>query len=416
MRILLLPFGSAGDVHPLVGIGKRLRARGHRVIVITNELFGPLVTGEGLEFVELGSARAFRTAAADPLIWHPRRGFEVIARTGVIPALRPMYELVTELYRPGDTVVGAASLAFGARIAQEKLGLPLATLHLQPAVFQSAVDPPTLPGAGFLRLLPRWLRRGLFHLANRAVLDPVLSQAVNGFRAELGLPPARDFLRVWWHSPQRVIGLFPDWYAPKASDWPPNTVLTGFPLYDGGALDAMPDDVARFLDAGDPPVVITPGSANVHARAFFAAAAEACAQLGLRALLLTPETAQTPRPLPEAMLHAPYAPFGALLPRAAALVHHGGIGSAAQAMRAGIPQLVMPSNYDQPDNAVRLARFGVGVALPPRWFTAGSVARALRRLLASPAVAAQCRAVAARFAGADPIDKTCDLLEQLASA
>lgn len=114
------------------------------------------------------------------------------------------------------------------------------------------------------------------------------------------------------------------------------------------------------------------------------------------------------------MRHAEYAPFGSLVPRAAALVHHGGVGTLAQALRAGCPQLVMPMAFDQPDNAVRLERLGVGRYLRPSRFTGMAVARELDALLGSEDVVRACRSVAGRFVGIDPVAQTCDLIEAAA--
>ena len=114
------------------------------------------------------------------------------------------------------------------------------------------------------------------------------------------------------------------------------------------------------------------------------------------------------------MRHAAYIPFSALLPRAAALVHHGGIGTLAQGLAAGRPHLVMPMAFDQFDNAARLVRLGVGRVLRPRRFTGPAVARELAALLDSDVVADRCAAVARRFEGTDPVARTCDLIEQFA--
>jgi UDP:flavonoid glycosyltransferase YjiC (YdhE family) len=109
--------------------------------------------------------------------------------------------------------------------------------------------------------------------------------------------------------------------------------------------------------------------------------------------------------------HAAYAPFGKLLPRAAALVHHGGIGTTAQALRAGCPQLIMPMSHDQPDNAARCRRLGVGLKIERPFFSARRVSSKLDRLLNDPNVDRSVREVSARFDGRDGIDRACDLIE-----
>ena len=95
------------------------------------------------------------------------------------------------------------------------------------------------------------------------------------------------------------------------------------------------------------------------------------------------------------MRHVPFLPLSRILPRTSALVHHGGIGSAAAALAAGVPQLVMPFAHDQPDNAARLCRLGVASALWPRRASGARMAARLRHLLSSPSVAARCHTLAA---------------------
>ena len=128
--------------------------------------------------------------------------------------------------------------------------------------------------------------------------------------------------------------------------------------------------------------------------------------------MLTQFRDQVPKSLPDSVAHFEYVPLSQLLPRAAALVHHGGIGTASQALAAGVPQLVMPMAHDQPDNADRIKRLGVGRALKPKRFTAANVARELSALDTED-VRHACQAVATRFVGQDPLGRTCELIEEL---
>jgi UDP:flavonoid glycosyltransferase YjiC (YdhE family) len=123
---------------------------------------------------------------------------------------------------------------------------------------------------------------------------------------------------------------------------------------------------------------------------------------------------QLPSALLASVRHFAYLPLGQLLPRAAALVHHGGVGTVSQALAAGVPQLIRPVAYDQPDNALRVQQLGVGDWLSPRAFRAPAVARKLHRLLNSPDVAQRCRTSACRLAGVEALTETCRMVEQLA--
>jgi UDP:flavonoid glycosyltransferase YjiC (YdhE family) len=209
-----------------------------------------------------------------------------------------------------------------------------------------------------------------------------------------------------------VLGLFPEWFAPPQPDWPSNVHLAQFPLWDEATVTPPQAELDDFLAAGTPPIVFTPGTANVQARSFFAAAVEACARLGRRGLLLTKFAEQVPSDLPASVQHFEYVPFSRVLPRAAAIVHHGGIGTTAQALRAGIAQLIMPLSHDQPDNAARLKRMGVGDSLPPAAFRAERLTPMLARLLESAQVRARCAEVAGRFEGVDPFGDACVVVDQ----
>lgn len=413
LDILIAAVGSHGDVHPFVGIGMELRERGHRVRVIVNPHFESIVLGAGLEIVPLGTDAEYRTLASHPDLWHPTRGPKYIFQQmgALVP---PVYQAIADHYVPRRTVVVQSTLAMGARVAQEKLGIPTATIHLQPAVIRSVIRPPILPGA----VLPSWMPaiglRFILYLADRLILDPMVAPALNAFRATLGLStPARSIVHTWWNSPQRVIGLFPDWYAPPQIDWPPQMKLTGFPLYDERGISPLSADLDEFLRNGTPPIAFTPGSAMWKADEFFKQGAEACRILGRRGLLLSRHADHIPRDLPPGVIHVPYAPFGELLPRCAALVHHGGIGTTAQAMASGVPQLIMPFSHDQPDNADRVKKLGIAQAIPPREFVAERVARVISEMIDDSLVLEACRGVAKRFERNDAIALTCELIEQL---
>jgi UDP:flavonoid glycosyltransferase YjiC (YdhE family) len=244
----------------------------------------------------------------------------------------------------------------------------------------------------------------------------MLAPAINALRSELGLPPASSILGTWWNSPDRVIGLFPDWFAAPQSDWPEQARLTGFPRYDEADTRDVDPDLDAFLDAGPPPIAFTPGTAMHHGSAFFAASVEACRRLNRRGLLLSQHAGHLPPSLPPTVRHVPYAPFSRLLPRCAAIVHHGGIGTTAQALAAGIPQVVTPFAHDQFDNAERVRRLGVGRSVKASRYTARSATRALAGLLDDAATVAACRSIAARLRIDDSIDRTCDLIEALAPA
>jgi UDP:flavonoid glycosyltransferase YjiC (YdhE family) len=411
VKILILPVGSAGDVHPLVGLGQVLRDHGHDVTVVLNEYFMELGRRAGLACVEMGSSQDFLRLANDPAIWHPLKAFGHIFREGVSQLMREQYELIRTMRDTDDLLLIAPCLAFGARIAQEKFSLRCITVHLQPAVLWSAHASPGLPG--YSPRGPRWLKNGLFRLGEKLFISRPVLPATNSFRSELGLGPIRR-ISQWWHSPDAVLGLFPAWYAPPQPDWPPNVVLTDFPMWDESQIAELPEAVESFLAQGEPPIVFAPGSAMVFGGEFFQTAVQVCRKLGRRGILLSRFREHLPTSLPDEVRHFEYIPFSQVLPRAAALVHHGGIGTTSQALAAGIPHLVRPMAHDQPDNALRVKRLGVGDWLHPSRFNVRTVCEKLTRLLESEAVGQSCARIAHRFAQRDGLELACAAIERFA--
>lgn len=403
-HVVLSTIGSAGDVNPFVAIGRELRRRGHRVTLVTNPYFESLAVQAGLDFVPLGAAEDYANAIADPGLWDSRSGFRVLARRVLIPAIRPLYRILTGLL-DSSTILVSQGQTFGAHLVHEKHGAPFVTIQLQPAAFRSSHDAPLFPA-----WIPRFARPAVYAILDRLVLDRALAGGLNAIRAELGLPAVRRLFASWVHSPQRTIGLFPDWFAAPQPDWPSGTELTGF-VFLPEAPASLDPRLSAFLAQGGAPVVFTPGTAARHADEFFEASIRASLRLGHRALLITRYQDQLPSSLPEGVAALPCVPFPAVLPRSAALVHHGGIGTAAQALAAGIPQLVRPSAFDQPDNAVRLERLGVASSIRPADYTPDAVAERLHFLLSSPEVAANCRRYSARIDAGAALTRVCEAIE-----
>jgi len=386
---LLCPFGSGGDVFPFIGIGKGLRARGHRVTVVSLDLFEPAIRDAGLEFEPVGTAADFERIASDPRVWKPLVGTRIVFKMGA-EAIRVFYDKLCALITdPQHSTILAPATVFGARLVREKLGVRLLTIHLQPAVFLSLHDTPVfVHGTAWFSRWPAGLKRFLFDLSNpiNQIIGPVLRRECE----KEGVAPPRRAHPDWWDSPDGGIALFPSWFAQPQPDWPTPLLQHTFPREDLASGAKFSPELEAFLAAGDKPLVFTPGTGHRHVRQFFQAALDATQRLGRRAVFATRQVEDLP-PLPPTVIAQRYVPFSLLLPRAAALIYHGGIGTCSQALAAGIPHLVMAMAHDQPDNANRLRRLGVGLSLTPRQFTGARVATLLRQLLDNPEVQANCQ-------------------------
>jgi len=414
LQVILLPVGTTGDVLPLVAVALRLKERGHRVVVAASGGYRGLTDSAGLELIETLDAKSDSAALDHPNFWRPTRGVRRFTERMILPSIRPQVAAVEARAQPGNTVIVGSTFAFGARIASEKLGLPMVSIHLAPAALRSLEDTPAVANIPAFPRLPRSTKRLLYWYFDRFVFDPVMGPGLNEIRHGFGLPPIARPLESWLNSPTRVIGLFPPWFAAPAPDWPPQVRLTGFPLYDGPASRAMPPELRRFLKEGKAPIVFTAGTAMSHGDHFYRAAVEACGRLGRRGVLISATEKQLPEETPLTVRAFAYAPFSELLPHAKAIVHHGGIGTAAQALKAGVAQVVVPMAYDQPDNAARLVRLGVASTLSQRRLDGASLAATLQRLLARADLPAKLADAAHRFEGDRSLDETCRLIEEAA--
>lgn len=391
----------------MMGLALALQTRGHEVTLATSAYYARMAEHLGLAFEPFGTEEQFRDSMRHPDLWHPRRSFAHLFRT-LDQAREAQYELFARWHREGPFAGVANCLCFAAKTASEKFDFPLITAHIQPAVLWSDIKPPKLPGL----FGSRWLKKFIVRLGEKLYIDPLALPTLNRWRTELQLPPI-ERLTSWWHSRDGVLGMFPEWYAPPQTDWPQPLELTDFPLWNFQNQTHMPEEVIRFLDSGEPPIVFTPGSANLQARPFLQTAVETCTRLGRRGILLTEFDEHLPKNMPTTVARFSYVPLDLLLPHCNAIVHHGGIGTASQGMLAGIPQLIMPMAYDQFDNAERLRELGVGSAVPVHAFQPARVARTLHALLSHPDTATQCKSVAQKLSRRDGLERSAQAVERL---
>jgi rhamnosyltransferase subunit B len=414
MKFLITALGSYGDVHPMVGLGSTLQSRGHRAAIITNPHFQKMVESMGIEFIPLGTDAEYNELAHHPDLWHPIRGAQLIMRT-MVQSLRELYKLIENNVEQGNTVLVAHVLDFASRNYHDLHATPMASVHFAPVGLRSFDQSPLMFKMLMQPWLPKWFRRLQFWMADK-VVDRLIGGEINALRRDLGLPAVTRIMNLWYFSPQMIIGMFPEWFAPPQADWPPNTRLTGFPLWDEAVNNQLSPDVEEFLVVGLPPLVFAPGSAKTDAHWFFEAAVEACRRLNRRGILLSRYRAHIPELLPEGVIHCDFVPFSQLLPRAGALVHHGGIGTCSQGLSAGIPQVVMPMAYDQLDNATRLKRLGIAGILRPNKFTGENLAKVLGKLLGDSTASDRAKHWAARMRTQNALVETCEELEKLIPA
>ncbi len=417
-RIVLTTWGSYGDLFPVLALGRGLHDRGHDVIVAAPEFYREIVTGLQLAFRPMRPdlPAIHESEAVFRRMMDPRRGTERVVCESVLPSLPAMYDDLSEIAAGAD-LIGTSLLALAGRLVAETQGIPWCSIVLQPSVFLSTTDPPVfgvIPGMERLRPLPpvahRLMHHGMTFVADRWV------KPWHAYRQQIGLPPdsANPLLRGQFAS-DLVLALFSAAFATPQPDWPADAVVTGFPFSDHVGNEPLTAELEAFLDEGEPPIVFTLGTSAVFAPgAFYEESIKAARALGRRAVLLSGFN------LPDGIVHrdpdmlaVTYASHARLFPRAAAVVHQGGIGTCAQAMRAGKVMLVGPYAHDQPDNAARLADHGVAKVIPPSRYRAPRVAKALGELFSTPEYQARADRLAREVNRDHGVAAACEAIERL---
>jgi UDP:flavonoid glycosyltransferase YjiC (YdhE family) len=416
-RIVLTAVGSLGDLHPSIAIGLGLKARGHDVVIATGEAFRPKITALGLGYRPL---RPDSDMLDDPATMghymNLRFGTERVLREWILPVLRDSYEDTIAAAEGVDLLVAHAT-TFATRLVAEKTGIPWVSTMVTPVGFFSVHDPPLLPGFPEVTRCLRFLGPAFWGPLGRSLkwLSRHWAKPWYAFRKELGLPPTNEpNPLVDGQSPLLHLALFSPHLAAKQPDWPVQTVVTGFPIFDGHGEAGLPSDLSRFLDEGPPPIVFTLGSsAAAIAGRFYEHSVSAASRLGRRAVLILGDPEIKPPSLPPGMVALPYAPFSKLFPRAVAIVYPGGVGSTGLAMGAGRPMVVVPHAHDQPDNAARLTRMGVARTIYRRRYTAARAVSELGRLLDDPEYTKRAARVQELIAQEDGVKAACDALESI---
>lgn len=417
MHFILATIGSAGDLFPFLWIGRALRERGHRVDFLGPEQHAQYVEAAGLTFHGLPADMA---VLDHPDLWHATRGLAVVWEA-TRPAMAQLPQVVDALAREQPNqqrvlLVHPLALPEADLCRHARPGLKVAAAWLAPSNLPTVHDPLLLGPWPVPYWVPHAARRWLWRALAARFVDPVALPGLNAARVERGLAQVDSMVDYIPSVPDLSLALFPDWFAAPPPDWPQPLYQAGFPLYDPDPHAAPGAELRAFLDAGKPPLVFTPGTGNRQARRYFAAAAHAVAALDQRAIFLTPYREQLPSKLSANICWQQYVPLKALLPHVAVIVHHGGIGTTAEALRAGTPQLIVPLAHDQFDNAARVKSLGAGLVLRADRVSARSMRSALAKIVGESSFIQRSAMIAERFQAFSLEDQLCARLEALGRA
>lgn len=392
-NIFLSAQGTIGDIISILSIGRILKTGGASVAMLTHCAYEKRVRDAGLEFVALDNMEEFQQYIEAIAICETPRGNIEFQRRHVLPMAEREISILTERCIARDTIlIGSHMLLFGPQIAAEKLGLPLVRMFAAPVALS---------------------RLFLFEIMCR----DVLAEDINGLRVRNGLPRIPDW-DAWLRNPQRNLGAWPEWFTAPEPEWPTglDLALPGFLTMDEPGEKDSSEELDGFLQAGPPPVLIAGSTGTYLKKNFYEVAIQGCQLAGQRGLVVTRFREALPAHLPEQIKWFPSLPFASLMPRMAAVIHHGGMGTLATALHAGIPQLVLAAGSDRPDNAQRLQRLGVAEHLPLAKWKAEPIARSIEQLLGSPAIRERCQKMADLARNDDPASLIQKLVRDLAAS
>jgi UDP:flavonoid glycosyltransferase YjiC (YdhE family) len=392
-RVLLATFGTLGDIYPFIAVAHAVSRRGLDVVIAAPEMHKGSIEREGVAYARLRPhendivgaldvdlAGAFRIMLKNPYFILDEIYLRFLAET---------YDDTLAAAKGADAIV-THNLLVGANLAAEASGLPTARVALAPLYVQSAVSPSLTPPApyvlqptsraafGYNKLVRSFIRTGVNMRMKR----------FHSFRRALGLPRTdEDFFLDFGrkNGASRFFGLYSPRFAPRTADGPANMVVPGFPFYEprDEGRRRLSESLRIFLFSGSAPIVFTLGSfAPQVSGDFYDVSLNAARALGRRAILLAgpKDAARLSASIGPNEFVCSEAPHDELFPLASCVVHHGGIGTTAQALRAGRPQLIVPFFGDQPDHGERVRRLGLGLALKLSSYNFRSATRALGEL------------------------------------
>ena len=330
---------------------------------------------------------------------------------GAVGKMRQTFEIVSQRLNKCDTMLVAACIGFGARIAAEKLGILLATVVLSPFVIRSVHQSPAIPPMMLGDWCPQLFKRLQYWFADQFVIDPLLKSDIQSLRSEIGLPPLSRFLHRWCFSDDLTWALFPEFFAPPQPDWSANLHLTGSVSWDPPTDSLVVQALDEFLKPGKKPIVVMAGSAGPESPQFYDSWIQAAKRLDCQLTLLEKNPDKVPTPLPDHVFHARYFPIDQVLNRSALVAHGGGVGATLRSPQSGVPQILIPKVNDQPDNTNRVQKLGVGKVIRQKNPTVDQLASMVTEVLDDPVILANCQKLQAAFPQTDPVSLACDLIE-----
>ena len=386
-HILFVTMGTLGDLHPYLSIAQVLINKEQTVSIASSEEYRAIIETSGFKFIAIHPSIQ-DLGGYEKLIkksFHPIKGIRYLSKFVIFRHLKKIYSSLNLAVAHADLIV-AHPLAVVVPLLAEIHRKPWVSTVLAPMSFMSVYDPPQLSALPFLyhlRWLGSWVHQLAFGLFRQQTLQ--WQQPLDQLRQELALSPQnKAVLFEGQFSPLLTLALFDAPLAKPQADWPLKHKVCGCPCYQDNSFDvSVLNEFYNFINAGEPPLVFALGSSAVWiVDDFWQYAMQAAQQLGMRAVLITGP--KQPQPLNANIKIFSYLPYQHVFPCAAVVIHQGGIGTLAHALRSARPQLIVPVGFDQPDNANRAKRLKVAKIIAFNKVNLGKIAENLSELLDNP--------------------------------
>ena len=425
-RILIATHGTTGDLFPFLALGTELQRTGHDVRMVVDRSYRSLVEEHGLAALPVDTKRDEQQLLREGMeqlngIRSPLKQIRFTMAELFAPVVKPFYDAICETAWDHDLIVSHAVLVAGL-LAHRTTGVPLVIVMLTnmvPSAYYMPVPPPPFrsPPKSFRGPAARAVNRLMWKISEKFA-DWAIVADTNRRLAQQGLPAMRSVFEPLSAASLCLVAVSPELVSAEP-DWPANCRLTGF-LYNHGNLNWTPDrDLERFMEEGPKPIVITFGSmAGQDPQRWTRLLVDAVSASGHRKAVIQAGWGGLGRiPLPEHISAVEFVSHEWLLPRAACVVHHGGAGTSAAVLRAGVPSVVVTCYNDQFIWADALRRIGVcREVLRLQGLKPKQLGKAIARTIGSEALRARAREIGRRVAGETGVENARRAIEEMLEA
>lgn len=410
-KIIISSIGTAGDVFPFIGLAISLKKMGFFIDFISNDNFRYAIEAAGLNFTSNGSADEYLRSKSELLSDNRSQDRSLYYH---IPAMERTFKYINSNYSKNSKVIVIVMDEHnGAAAASETLGFPLVKINIVPQTIFSLAEPPA-PFCWEFKSYPNFIsyflrrfkyRHKSYVFENR---NKVISSYVDNMRKANGMLP------ISHGKPKNQIlelGFFPEWFAFRPKDWPKHIRLVGFPCWNDETTKLHPE-FEKFISRHGKPILFTMGTGSSGVDLFIDKAKEICEEMQLPCVFIGGRTSCDIE-ISGNYMYLPYINFETALPHCLAIVHHGGIGTLAQAIKSKIPQLIIPGDFDQPDNALRIEKLGVGkLIIPQTFFEPDTVIPILSNLIENTSKGKNLETLSADIKRTNSMEKAAELIKK----